>query len=81
LGTGRAIYAPGEVASISGARFAWPCTIGQGRGVGRCFIYILKDWQVQGGKPYKAKQGVRPDNSWGNKFLLGLLVKELALWL
>jgi hypothetical protein len=34
---------PGEVARVSGTRFVWACTIGQSRGVGRCFIYILRE--------------------------------------
>lgn len=35
------IYAPGEMARVSGARFGWLCTTGHDRSVGRCFICIL----------------------------------------
>jgi hypothetical protein len=31
----RIIYAPGEVARVSGAKLVWPCAIGQDRSVGR----------------------------------------------
>jgi hypothetical protein len=41
-GGGDGIYAPGEVVRVSGTRFVWLCTTGQVRGVGRCFIYILR---------------------------------------
>lgn len=44
------IYAPVQVARVSGARFVWLCTIGQGRGVERCFIYILQDCRVMVGE-------------------------------
>lgn len=27
------IYAPGEIGKVPGARFVWPCTTGQGRGI------------------------------------------------
>lgn len=69
------IYAPGKVARISRVRFMGPCTTG--KGVERCFIYILRVCRVcEGGKPYKVKQGVEPDNCQGNKFLLGLMVGD-----
>lgn len=54
------------------------CTSDQDRGVRRCFIYILRCW---GRGTYKVKQGVKADNCQDNKFLLGLLWPELALWL
>lgn len=38
----RVIYAPEEVARVSGARFVCLCTTGQGKGVGRCFIDRLR---------------------------------------
>lgn len=41
-GSGDGIYAPGEMAKVSGARFVWPCPSGQGMGVGRYLIYILR---------------------------------------
>lgn len=47
LGAGEGgIYAPDKVARVSGPRYVWPCTISQGRGVGRCFIYILRGCRV-----------------------------------
>ena len=79
-GGGVGIYAPGEVTRISRARLVWVWTIGQVRGVGRCFIYILRGCRVWGmGDPYSVKQGVKPDNCQGNKFLLGLMVGKQAL--
>lgn len=46
LGVERSVYALGEVARVSGTRFVWLCTTGQGRGVERCSIYILQDCRV-----------------------------------
>jgi hypothetical protein len=66
------IYAPGEVAKVSGTRFVWLCSIDQGRGVGKCFFYILRD--CKGWGPYKFKQGVKPENCQGTRFVLGLMV-------
>jgi hypothetical protein len=48
-----------------------PCTIGQDRGVGRSFIYILRACMV-GWSVYKIKQGLKLDNGQSNKFLQGL---------
>lgn len=48
-GKGRGIYAPREVPRVSGARFVGPCIIGQGRGVRRCFIYILRGYSGKRG--------------------------------
>lgn len=31
------------------SRFVWPNTIGQGRGIGRCFIYILRGYRALSG--------------------------------
>lgn len=53
LGWGeKCIYTLGEVARVSEARFVWLYTTGQGRGSGRCFIYIYSgagEWRVEGG--------------------------------
>lgn len=50
------------------------CTIGQGRSVGRCFTYSeAAGWGEGREGPYKVKQGERPDNCQGTKFLLGLI--------
>ena len=38
----RGIYSPGEMARVSRAKSVWLYTIGQGRGVGRWFIYIFR---------------------------------------
>lgn len=38
------IYAPREVPRDSGARFVSRCIIGQSRDVGRCFIYIVRNY-------------------------------------
>lgn len=46
-GLERGVYTPREVVRVSGERFVWPCTAGQDRGVGRCFLCILRDWRVQ----------------------------------
>jgi hypothetical protein len=59
-------HALGEVAMVSGERFVWPCTIGQSRGVGRCFICILRGCMRRGS--YRVKQGVKFDNCRDNKF-------------
>jgi hypothetical protein len=59
--------------------FAFLRTIGQGRGVERHFICILKGYRVWR-RPLMSNQGVEPYNCQGNKFLLGLMVWELALW-
>lgn len=73
----RCIYTPGEMASISGARFVWLCTIVQDRGVGRYFIRILRGEGMEGEKKsYKARQRVKRDSCLGNKFLLGLRVGQ-----
>lgn len=37
---------PREVARVSGGKVVWPCTIGQSRGVGRCFDYIGRGCRV-----------------------------------
>lgn len=79
-GAGRGIYVPGEVAMVSGARFVWLCSFEQVRGVGRCFIYILRGCRVWGmGDPYSVKQGVKPGHLQGNKFLPGLTVGQPTL--
>lgn len=76
---GRGIYAPGEVARVSQARFVQLSTVGQVRAVGRYFICILGGL-VAGVGALKVKQGVNPDSCQGNKFLLGLMVAKPALW-
>lgn len=48
--------------------------------LGRCFICKLGNYRVCCVEPDKVKQGLKPDNSHGNTFLLGLVVGELALW-
>ena len=76
------------MARVSGARSVcvWPCTIVCNSGIGRYFIYTLKALVAAGsrgseeGKPYKLKQGVRPNNCQDSKFLLGLMVGQLTLW-
>lgn len=52
------IYVPGMVTRGSGQRFMWPFTIGQGRGIGRCFINIIGGCREVGGvrEPYKVNQ-------------------------
>lgn len=65
---------------VSGARYVWLCSFGQGRGVGRYFICILRACGVGMEKPYKVKQGEQPNNCESNKFFLGLMVGELILW-
>lgn len=74
---GGGIYAHEELGRVSGARFMWPCTIGQGRDAGRSFLHILKGYRVWcvcvgvGKGTCEAKQGVKLDNCQGNKYLLG----------
>lgn len=41
-------YALGEVSRVSWARFVWPCTIGQNRGIERYFICILRNRGSEG---------------------------------
>ena len=65
-----------EVTRVFGARFVWPCTIGQGRGVEQYLIFIHKDCRIWEERSYMADKGAKPDNRQGNKFLLGLMVGE-----
>jgi hypothetical protein len=53
-------------------------TFGKNRGIGRCFICVLRRCRVRiGGRGCnKVKQGVKPDNCHGNKFLLELMVGQ-----
>ena len=74
---GRGIYGSGEVARVSGVKFVWLCTIGQGRGVEQYLIFIHKDCRIWEERSYMADKGAKPDNRQGNKFLLGLMVGEL----
>lgn len=53
----RVVFMPLEVARVFGTRFVELCIIGQDRGVGRFFIYLLRGCRVMG-KPYKIKQEV-----------------------
>lgn len=94
MGVGaRGIYAPGKVARVSGARLMWPCVIDQDRGVGRCLVCILRGWKAWVGLgvgveetqqgPYEVKQerqSLITDNYQSNKFLLRLMVGQLAFW-
>jgi hypothetical protein len=74
-GRGMKVYLWGG-GRICGARSRWMHTIGQDRGVERCFICILRGLYGPEEKPYKAKKGVKPDNCQGNKFLLGLVMSQ-----
>lgn len=67
------IYAPGEVSSVSGARFLNLGIIGQGKSVERCFIYIVRGCRIQG------DVGEKPDTYQGNIFFLGLIMGEPTL--
>ena len=60
------------MARVSGARFMWLCT--RSRVVEEASLAYL------GAIDYKVKQGLKPDNCQGDKFLLGLMVGKLALW-
>lgn len=56
----------GKALRVFWARFVWPCTIGQSKGIGRCFIYILRGCRMcMGGNLNQ-----------GNTFLLGLILWE-----
>ena len=69
IGAKQSIYAPGEVARVFEARFVWPYTSDQGRGVGRLFICILRGCRVgHCGAPYKIKQRGKPDTCQGNSY-------------
>lgn len=61
---------------VSGARFMQLGTTGQDRSVRRCFICILRGCREGWGK---VKRGVKPENCQRDKFLLGLMVGQLAL--
>jgi len=70
----RGIYTPGQGARASGARFMWPCKIAS-IGVGRCLICIPRGSREDA---KKVKQGVKPNNCQGYKFLLGVIVGQPA---
>jgi hypothetical protein len=48
LGNRKEYLCPVEVARVSGTRFVWPCTNGQGNGIRRYIIYILRSCRVEG---------------------------------
>ena len=70
----------------------WPGSLGQGLSVygpvQLSVTVVLEDTSSaysgsrgsEEGKPYKVKQGVRPNNCQDSKFLLGLMVGQLTLW-
>lgn len=59
----RSIDAVGEVASVSGTKLVWLCTISQDGGVGIYFIYILRGCRVLGKNLIRfSSQEVKPDD-------------------
>jgi hypothetical protein len=50
----------------------WPYTIGQDRGIVRCFVCIFRDCRGQGGNLIRSNKECQDK--------VGLMVRELTLW-
>lgn len=78
LEQGKGYLCPGEVPGSLGQGMCGHVLLARTGVLLRCFIYTL--CRVAVGEPYKIKQGVNPDNCQDNKFLLGLMFRDPALW-